>query len=423
MPGMPIMDPDEHNACAAEGEKVDVIQELSRKCIDELEGRVCYFSLSGNLALATYKDTALKVVKRNKDQKLRQDVLERLYFAVLMFDKVVMHCSDPLRSSMILDILIEHSEWIKEGNIVFLFSDTIEDIRKDYRDYINRKINDYSDGYFCQIERESLEQEYMSDEYYNKVINILNYTHCLVQKSTEPGYSFANLVQKDLQKAEQVIIDTGPSERVVLERMNLSLHQLLKMKYCGRNGKIGSVFPEELADEVIDDVTEHLENGSMVARSAIVESMRRKLAKKPNRQQEHVLRDIMLRMDILYCRMNSGNRLILEFHPSYVSTSMYQLRCFEIYLQKICGCKKRVGLSYDLVREILKSDADELLRFRGLYLASAADALERIKLEQVKEMGRMEALFSLALEDNQVVQCADRQFSSIKSIIKKGAAK
>ena len=71
----------------------------------------------------------------------------------------------------------------------------------------------------------------------------------------------------------------------------------------------------------------------------------------------------------------------------------------------------------------MKSDTDELLRFRGLYLASAADAQERIKLEQVKEMGRMEALFSLALEDNQVVQCAARQFSSIKSIIKKGAAK
>ena len=393
--------------------------------INELEGRVCYFSLSGDLALKAYEETALKHVRKDKSIKLRQAVIDRLYFAMLMFDKVVMHCSDPLRNKMIYEVLFEHKNWIAEGKIVFIFSKSITNIPDHYKKYIERKSRDYSDGYFCENEKKSLEQEYMTEDYYNKLIDLINLSPYLIRKQTDSKYSFNKLVQNDLStNQEQIIIGSPPTERAKIEAMNLSLYQLLKMKYIDKE-KTKSVFPDNIADEVRNTVEEYLESGIMIARSAIVEALKEKL-KSLNRQQEAVLNAITLRMDVLYCKMNSGERLILEFHPSYEKQSIYQYKCFEAYLRKITGNTEKIGITFDLVNDILKSNTEnqyELLCFRDLYLACIADTHERTKLNRGDESNTMEEIFKVVMDEFMVYTNADDQFNSIKMKLLEGNKK
>ena len=90
--------------------------------IDGLSERVCYFSLAGNLALDAFSKIKYSTfTKERRRSKLKKDFSQRLFLAVLMFDKVVMHCSDPLRSEIVLEVLEENRQWIKDGRILFVF--------------------------------------------------------------------------------------------------------------------------------------------------------------------------------------------------------------------------------------------------------------------------------------------------------------
>ena len=277
-----------------------------------------------------------------------------------MFDVVVMHCSDPLRSEIVLEVLEEHIQWIEDRNIVFVFSKHINDIRADYKKYINHKINDYSGGYCSEKEAQSLKREHMTDEYYERVISVLDKTDILVRKSKDNNCSFAKLVVNDLNpqyQMENVIADASTKLPQILS-LNVSLYQLLHMRYlkCDKEESQGSfVFPQELVDDVIDDITKYLEQGNKIARSAIVDSLEDEIVKntgKIGKFQKNVLQAITLSMDILYCKMNSGNQLILEFHPSYENRSNYQIDCFHEYLKVICN-EEKIKLTSGKVNRIL----------------------------------------------------------------------
>ena len=164
--------------------------------VDDLTGRVCYFSLTGDQALEAFEKIKVSTFHK-KHQKLKQELFKRLVFAILMFDKVVMHCSDPLRKEIVLEILEENVQWIENERIVFIFSNHITDIRNDYKTYIDTKIKEYSDGYYSEKEAASLNQPHMTEEYYKRVINILEKSPCIIRKSNLDTLAFDKLVLDD----------------------------------------------------------------------------------------------------------------------------------------------------------------------------------------------------------------------------------
>lgn len=357
--------------------------------IDAFNNRVCYFSLSGDLALKAFYNIRFSTFKAdNGRKKLKNELIQRLNFAVLMFDKVVMHCSDPLRSEVVLEVLEENIEWIKNGHIVFIFSKQINDIKSEYKKYIDNKINDYSEGYCSEKEAASLKQEHITNEYYERVIKVLCATDCLVRKTSDSNCSFAKLVINDLDpnfQTENVVIDSYANLSQILS-LNLSLFQLLHMRHLKCRGdeekEVGHfVFPQLLVNDVIDEIKDCLEQGNTIARSAIVDSLEEELKKNGKRLttlQKNVLKAITLRMDILYCKMNSGKQLILEFHPLYEKRSNYQIDCFSEYLKLVTGSKKKILLTPAKINKILNEDS--LNYFRHIYLSCMADTREYIKL-------------------------------------------
>ena len=357
--------------------------------VNALKGRVCYFSLTGNLALNAFDEIKFSTHKPPKRrQKLKEAVLARLYFAVIMFDKVVMHCSDPLRSELVLEILEDHKEWIKSGKIVFIFSNDISNVRRDYRKYIQQKIEDYSDGYCTEKEANSLQQDFMTDAYYERVIRLLESTPQLIRKPRAKNNSFSSLVLRDLDQNvhhERVILDSQSDISQILT-LDLSLHQLLNIRLLSLTNhsskcEMEFAFPVEIVNEVSTQIRQHLKQGNIIARSAIVDSVAEVDPNNMSRpQQQNILKAITLRMDVLYCRMNSGKQLILEFHPSYESRSIYQTECFSAYLSCIADCDADLCIDSNTINAILANDSLNL--FRLFYLACMADTKEAMSLAQ-----------------------------------------
>ena len=112
--------------------------------VNDLEKRVCYFSLAGDQALKAFEKFHIEGQdSEGSYKKLKAQVTQRLYFAVIMFDIVILHCSDPLRSPLIKEILNDHIDWIETGRIRFIASNDINDWQQDYEKYINRKYTEY----------------------------------------------------------------------------------------------------------------------------------------------------------------------------------------------------------------------------------------------------------------------------------------
>lgn len=431
MPGMPLKNGNVDNLSSqdalADTEKNRGISEIGKNggftekkltSVHDLKGRSCYFFLAGDLALKAYKELALSAIrKEQRVGRLKRDVLQRLYYSVLMFDIVLMHCSDPLRSEMILEILSDHKDWIEKGHVAFIYASNIYDVKTDYRKYIQRKIQEYSllDS-FCEPEMNSLKQDHMTDQYYDKVISLLDASNYIIRKPLESEYKFTNFVQSDLNsEVGQIVISSKPTDRASVDAASMTLYQLMNVKYIDKStGKLKPVFPESIIEEVLETIEEHLDQGIMVARSAVVsmiEDCFEADRKRMNRQQASVLNAITLRMDILYCKMNSGKCLILEFHPSYEPHSSYQIKYFFQYCKKIGRKNTRLEITKKLVDQILSCNKNEVVSFRECYLACVSDARELMQLNGVKDA------FGVAMENNNVAEYAKENFKAIADIL------
>lgn len=379
---------------------------------------MCYFSLAGDLALKAYKELALSAIKKEqRAAKLKRDVQQRLYYSVLMFDTVTMHCSDPLRSEMIFEILTEHRDWIEKGWIAFIYASNIYNVRTDYRKYIQRKIDGYSElDAFCEPEMKSLMQDHMTDKYYNDVISLLDSSNYIIRKPLESEYKFTNFVKNDLNsEVRQIVISSKPSDRASVDASVMTLYQLINIKYADElSGKLESVFPESIIEKVLETIEEHLDQGIMVARSAIVSMIQdcfKIKGKDLSRLQKNVLKAITLRMDILYCKMNSGQCLILEFHPSYEPHSSYQIKHFTQYCRQIGYKGRSPDITKETIDRILSCDKNEIMAFRECYLACVSDARELMQLNGVKDS------FSVAMKSNNVTKYARENFKKIANIL------
>lgn len=375
--------------------------------VDNIEGRVCYFSLSGDQALKAYTESKLSTIQKvhKRQIRLKEHVTERLYFAILMFDVVVMHCSDPLRSKIILEILEEHRKWIEDGRIVFIFSRHISNIERDYKKYIDGKRSEYAEEENAQKEAESLSQEHMTDEYYERVIQILLSSKYMIRKSSDSRFYFPNLVKADLENsAERIVVDIDSSLTQILTR-GLSLYQLLYARHLSRDGKrVENIFPEDIIDGedgVVETIREYLNQDTPIARSAIVDMIQKGIKekkRKPTVLQKHFLKALTLRMDILYCRMNCGKQLILEFHPSYEERSAYHVACFSEYIRSIVGTDKKFQLTCDIINKLLQEKDLYELRFR--YLSCMADTIEHLNMSSSLRPTENELLLEETFKDS-----------------------
>lgn len=352
--------------------------------VNDLEKRVCYFSLGGDQALKAFQKYHLDgSSSQDQHEELKLMVLQRLYFAIIMFDIVIFHCSDPLRSELIYEILSEHVDWIESGRIRFIANNDINDWQADYTTYITRKYKAYQTGFFAKLEADSLRQPHITQAYTQKVIDLLGKSKYFVRKDATNSSQFTSLLKDDIKhNNEQIVIGLDCEEDNLFSHVKQfaiekTIYQLAHAQYYGTSTQntIENVFDPQMISSIFRNMRNALDKGRAVARPAIVEAIKNELHE-PTELQESIFDAITLRMDLLYCRMNAGKHLILESHPSYEEHTLYQLKCFNLYLKKF-------GYKHSSVEQLTAqqisrlASSREISDFRRIFLASMADTHEQ----------------------------------------------
>jgi hypothetical protein len=163
------------------------------KLIHELEGRCAYFPHADYHNLKAFN--SIKQISNNDD--LAKEINDRLLHYLLIYDVIIMHSSDPLRSEIIYNILNDNSLFIEDGAILFVFSTEINDITSDYETYIQRKVNEYKENKNSKLDIDSLEQKHMTNEYYRKTIELLEKSKYILKKNQKGSITFKELIKLD----------------------------------------------------------------------------------------------------------------------------------------------------------------------------------------------------------------------------------
>ena len=381
--------------------------------VDKLQGECGYFSLADYHNIKLFQ--AQKGLKN--EAKLKQAIENRFYFALLLFDVVFMQCADPLRSRIIYDILKDNSALIDEGVIQFVFSNSIDDIRRDYKKYIAEKIQEYKENKYSDTDVESLTQIHMTDEFYEEVISLLSRTPNMLKKRA--GITFRELVMADLDRTPEVpIMGTADYSKSHIRLLNLSLYQLLKLRYV-ENGQMHDLFDAQKIDEFITSWQDHTDEGLPFSRHTFVEELYNLFTtgdKQQDLYKKKVIRVVETRMSLLYSKLNCGPHSVIEFHPATEKRSVYSWTYFEKYLMQVTNNHKPV-LNCQRVKSI-RELGDEWKMFRCEFLSCMACMDAKLSVAQWGETqsptSRMD-IFSQILTAHAI---ADRypQISSILTV-------
>lgn len=345
--------------------------------------RVCYFSLSG--------DQAIEAIKKHynwDDNELKNEIQHRLYFAIMIFDIVLIHSSDPLRNQVVKNILEENLEWIEKGRIRFIANKDINNWESDYDNYINRKVNEYrNDGYYAQYEAETLNKDFITPDYKESVISLLKRSTHYIRKDSTIINQFSELLKIDLQNQREKLIITLESEEDNLYNgikqfaIEKTVNQLLRAQYYIHDEKkLEYIFNKDTVDEIFSEIRKAIDKKKPVTRTGIVVAVKEKISISEKQRisdlQNAVLDAVILRMDLMYCRMNAGKHVILEFHPSYEQSTIYQLSCFDHYLRFFSEKLNLKTLKKENINNLLDNKVASTF-FRSLFLACMAETYEQ----------------------------------------------
>lgn len=358
------------------------------KIISELEGKCVYFPLADYHNIKIFKDHNSHNGELD-DVALKNSLSSRLYLALLLSDTVILHCSDPLRSQIVFEILNENIDFIKDGTILFIFSNHINNIKSDFQKYIKDKCEEYKRNEFSEADVKSLEQRHINETYYQEVINLLMHTPFILKKLNDGSSGFKTLIQNDLNSnVECAVMGENNFARSHIRLLNLTLYQLLNLKYVEslESYTIKDVFEHEKIEEFIANWEADVDKGAPFSRHTIVEQLRQEFVNqqgKVKRSQERVINAIETRLSMLYSKLNCPNHQIIEFHPATEKRSVYSWKYFLCFLNEISE-NRSVTLTSEKVKKIRSSD--EWDSFRNDFLACMADLNSYISSCQQSEL-------------------------------------
>ncbi len=320
--------------------------------IGDINGRCAYFQLADYYNIKLFSD----LTGNNNDEALKREISNRFYLALLLYDNVIMHCSDPLRNQMICSLLENNIDYIKEGIILFVFSDSISNIKKDYKNYIEDRKNEYQRNDYSGEDIASLEQEHITEDYYNRVIELLENSKTLLKRGLTGNAHFLELIKEDLKDPETIVMHDGDFNNSQLRLLNLRLGQLLNIRYLDM-GRVNSLFnKKEHIDPFIAKWKSLAEKEALIfSRHTFTEEVNGFIDVNNSRikiYQKTIIQAIEVRLSLLYSTMNSSKHFIVEFRPYMEERSIHSWNNFNVYFKCVAG--KPVTLDKNKVDEIRK---------------------------------------------------------------------
>lgn len=337
--------------------------ELKNLVLADLEPRSLHWALADVHNFEIYAEEAQKVPHRLQFET-----------ALLLGDRVILHCADLYRRGEVLALLEEFARFVESGKVVFLLGRSVGDIAKTFPAYLEMRSSIYKQAEQYSADDIELLQSKLADKtYLERVVGILTRSPVRVHRGFVATDRFSEEIVRDLQTAEALATDSTLATSK-LAKTNLTLFQLLHVRSSDEEGNSKEVYGSKAEiTNAIDAVVANASKHSF-SRQIILGLLREQLPDSLH-PESFLERAIRTRLSLVHLRINVGPNAFLEFHPDREKSSPFYHQHLLNHLSALADVAPHADYSSDMVRDLLHLDSWK--NFVEHHLASMSDCYAR----------------------------------------------
>ncbi|MEU6404106.1 hypothetical protein [Streptomyces sp. NPDC046985] len=192
--------------------------------------------------------------------------------ALLLADKVVLHCADAYRSKRVADLLHEYQACISAGDLLFLLGENTHNPRAHFRNYIDYKIQQYGKSDLGQRDAASLVN--VDPDAANRTEELLALSPYALIRGFSGADCFIRAVKQDFQPSEPLTIREHFSASIVLNQLNVTIRQLLDLTHQTSHGETTRVVADAVAVGHLQSEVTRLASHNSCSRQILMEAIR-----------------------------------------------------------------------------------------------------------------------------------------------------
>lgn len=192
--------------------------------------------------------------------------------ALLLADKVVLHCADAYRSSRVTAILNEFQPCIIGGHLLFLLGENTQNPRLHFRGYIDHKIRQYSQSDLGKRDVTSLSE--VDVDAADRAERLLALSPFALIRGFSGADNFIRAAKRDLQPAEKINI-CEPFIASVLNQLSLTIRQLLDLTELSPEGQLHRITADSATVGKLQAEVNRLASHNSFSRQILMEALRR----------------------------------------------------------------------------------------------------------------------------------------------------
>jgi hypothetical protein len=237
--------------------------------------------------------------------------------ALLLADKVVLHCADAYRSARVAEILNEFHSCISGGDLLFLLGENTQNPRLHFRGYIDHKIRQYSQSDLGNRDVASLSE--VDVDAADRAEKLLALSPFALIRGFSGADNFIRAAKRDLQPAERITL-CEPFSVSALSYLSLTLRQLLDLSELTPEDTLRRVTTDSVTTAKLQAEVNRLANHNSFSRQILMEALRH-ATKLP--EDDPLLEAFEARVSVLHLAGTTGGMPHLEVTNQRDRNSVY----------------------------------------------------------------------------------------------------
>ena len=242
---------------------------------------------------------------------------QHLEAALLLADKVALHCADAYRSRRVTKVLDEFHPCITGGHLLFLLGENTQNPRIHFRGYIDHKIRQYGQSALGKRDVDSLSE--VDADAADRAERLLSLSPFALIRGFSGADQFTRAAKRDLQPAEQVTI-REPFSASVLGQLSLTIRQLLDLTEFSSDGQLSRVTADSVTVGRLQAEVNRLASHNSFSRQILMEALRRATNLS---EDDPILTALEERVSILHLAGTTGGMPHLEVTNKRDRNSVY----------------------------------------------------------------------------------------------------
>jgi hypothetical protein len=297
-------------------------------------------------------------------------VQQHLETALLLGEKVAVHCADAYRSSTVGSILEAFRLCVEAGDLLFLLGENTQDPSGDFRNYIDYKVEQYRKSEYGERDVRSLTR--VDQEAAERAERLLALSpHALIRGFAGTD-AFVRAARHELEPGEQITIHEHFAASLS-GRLSLSVRQLLDLTRRDAHGQLTRIVTDEVTVDNLRTEVDRLAGHNSFSRQIFMEAIRRATRLQPNDPLDWIFEE---RVSLVHLMSTLGSLRHLQVTNRRDRLSPYHYEQLLEHLSVLSEVPHRATFGPDLVTEL--RSLDRWWFFAAYHLRLVGDHVHRL---------------------------------------------